>query len=240
MLPFCLGMSFFFLVIRRPPRSTLFPYTTLFRSLGEAVVLQHSRHVQVLYHDAVVVLDQLRGEFVAEVAPPVGDAVVVLGEGDLGPLPALAALDLALGFLYGELLGHHQVRDIAFRSSTISLRCFAAFMNSALASCRARTAQRRSLLQSLSLSSMSSFAALDNASPMAMKLGTMASTFIVRSVSILARLYRDTLLGPFDDGRLDDLPIIGVHAKTLFHGFSSLLGPLLHGLQRLLLGAVVL
>src|SRR5947209_9200085 len=26
-------MSFFFLIIRRPPRSTLFPYTTLFRSL---------------------------------------------------------------------------------------------------------------------------------------------------------------------------------------------------------------
>src|SRR5689334_24517857 len=28
---------FFFLMIRRPPRSTLFPYTTLFRSLVEAV-----------------------------------------------------------------------------------------------------------------------------------------------------------------------------------------------------------
>src|SRR5687768_17882685 len=27
---------FFFLMIRRPPRSTLFPYTTLFRSIGEA------------------------------------------------------------------------------------------------------------------------------------------------------------------------------------------------------------
>src|SRR5436190_17268318 len=27
---------FFFLMIRRPPRSTLFPYTTLFRSLGAA------------------------------------------------------------------------------------------------------------------------------------------------------------------------------------------------------------
>src|SRR5437870_8366917 len=27
---------FFFLMIRRPPRSTLFPYTTLFRSLTEA------------------------------------------------------------------------------------------------------------------------------------------------------------------------------------------------------------
>src|SRR3712207_6964674 len=30
---------FFFLMIRRPPRSTLFPYTTLFRSLP--VVLRH-------------------------------------------------------------------------------------------------------------------------------------------------------------------------------------------------------
>src|SRR5260221_6463279 len=28
-------MLFFFLMIRRPPRSTLFPYTTLFRSLHE-------------------------------------------------------------------------------------------------------------------------------------------------------------------------------------------------------------
>src|SRR6266487_5866289 len=28
----CLSFVFFFLMIRRPPRSTLFPYTTLFRS----------------------------------------------------------------------------------------------------------------------------------------------------------------------------------------------------------------
>src|ERR1043166_9894532 len=28
----CLRVVFFFLMIRRPPRSTLFPYTTLFRS----------------------------------------------------------------------------------------------------------------------------------------------------------------------------------------------------------------
>src|SRR2546430_9893813 len=28
------SLPFFFLMIRRPPRSTLFPYTTLFRSLG--------------------------------------------------------------------------------------------------------------------------------------------------------------------------------------------------------------
>src|ERR1035438_10649780 len=29
----CFCLFFFFLMIRRPPRSTLFPYTTLFRSL---------------------------------------------------------------------------------------------------------------------------------------------------------------------------------------------------------------
>src|SRR3989442_7154978 len=28
------SLVFFFLMIRRPPRSTLFPYTTLFRSVG--------------------------------------------------------------------------------------------------------------------------------------------------------------------------------------------------------------
>src|SRR3712207_7895753 len=32
----CCMVCFFFLMIRRPPRSTLFPYTTLFRSAGVA------------------------------------------------------------------------------------------------------------------------------------------------------------------------------------------------------------
>src|SRR2546428_13656873 len=32
-------LLFFFLMIRRPPRSTLFPYTTLFRSLLSTIVL---------------------------------------------------------------------------------------------------------------------------------------------------------------------------------------------------------
>src|SRR5947209_18401287 len=31
-----LAVLFFFLMIRRPPRSTLFPYTTLFRSLSDS------------------------------------------------------------------------------------------------------------------------------------------------------------------------------------------------------------
>src|SRR3712207_7337907 len=39
---------FFFLMIRRPPRSTLFPYTTLFRSrrLGSVHADRHDRRVE--------------------------------------------------------------------------------------------------------------------------------------------------------------------------------------------------
>src|ERR1022692_5014369 len=46
------SLSFFFLMIRRPPRSTLFPYTTLFRSVWrEQAYLFHAnpRHgLQIL------------------------------------------------------------------------------------------------------------------------------------------------------------------------------------------------
>src|SRR3989442_6022198 len=44
---FQVAHTFFFLMIRRPPRSTLFPYTTLFRSsdLDEAICVK--RFVQV-------------------------------------------------------------------------------------------------------------------------------------------------------------------------------------------------
>src|SRR2546429_5803827 len=46
----CKGLSFFFLMIRRPPRSTLFPYTTLFRSniVGVPPKLEGSRRREVL------------------------------------------------------------------------------------------------------------------------------------------------------------------------------------------------
>src|SRR5947199_6219339 len=60
---FCLSclLSFFFLMIRRPPRSTLFPYTTLFRSglsfkkIGSTLVLKNweSRASVALERDAV-------------------------------------------------------------------------------------------------------------------------------------------------------------------------------------------
>src|SRR5258708_23269438 len=39
-------LFFFFLMIRRPPRSTLFPYTTLFRSPPLAVKTGAARHAR--------------------------------------------------------------------------------------------------------------------------------------------------------------------------------------------------
>src|SRR5256885_12889225 len=38
---------FFFLMIRRPPRSTLFPYTTLFRSYTATVSIASSLHARI-------------------------------------------------------------------------------------------------------------------------------------------------------------------------------------------------
>src|SRR5438552_18933797 len=51
------GLYFFFLLIRRPPRSTLFPYTTLFRSpsdwvVGEALAFVIGAEGQRIYIDS--------------------------------------------------------------------------------------------------------------------------------------------------------------------------------------------
>src|SRR5476651_2839988 len=44
-MTFCFFVSlFFFLMIRRPPRSTLFPYTTLFRSRGGLTEMLETCH----------------------------------------------------------------------------------------------------------------------------------------------------------------------------------------------------
>src|SRR3712207_5406349 len=48
---------FFFLMIRRPPRSTLFPYTTLFRSLWHERDISHSSVERYIGPDATVTLD---------------------------------------------------------------------------------------------------------------------------------------------------------------------------------------
>src|SRR3712207_8769319 len=56
-------LEFFFLMIRRPPRSTLFPYTTLFRSRHAAgarlVVVSHGGALRAF----------LRGRFGREILP---------------------------------------------------------------------------------------------------------------------------------------------------------------------------
>src|SRR5256885_4707398 len=46
-------MFFFFLMIRRPPRSTLFPYTTLFRSVPMISIVCTTRSTKRERHDLV-------------------------------------------------------------------------------------------------------------------------------------------------------------------------------------------
>src|SRR3712207_9589618 len=54
----CKLLYFFFLMIRRPPRSTLFPYTTLFRSAGP-VGLFAARSAWFMGAGRVIVVDHL-------------------------------------------------------------------------------------------------------------------------------------------------------------------------------------
>src|SRR3712207_7930764 len=53
---------FFFLMIRRPPRSTLFPYTTLFRSLNrvDEVIVFHALSDGELVQIADLLLNRVR------------------------------------------------------------------------------------------------------------------------------------------------------------------------------------
>src|SRR2546425_10036371 len=70
---------FFFLMIRRPPRSTLFPYTTLFRSRRRAVATRHGRAPAGL------------AEHVRELVT--ADAPLLVH-----PFPGLLAEDVGMGF----------------------------------------------------------------------------------------------------------------------------------------------
>src|SRR3712207_7963155 len=60
-------------MIRRPPRSTLFPYTTLFRSRYDAVL--------VAAEDGVAV-DELAATLAADVATPGSGLEAITGEAD--------------------------------------------------------------------------------------------------------------------------------------------------------------
>src|SRR3712207_3726011 len=86
-------MGLFFLMIRRPPRSTLFPYTTLFRSLGLAwlfgAVALHTPGARELRRDIQrsEILSRLN-----DVLPPSGPILNALARFD--PFPAIAGPDV--------------------------------------------------------------------------------------------------------------------------------------------------
>src|SRR6267378_2296373 len=73
-------LYFFFLMIRRPPRSTLFPYTTLFRSRDDArdsiAAIHHGFHLAwqhaVALHDRVSITRQHRAVLTAPATGPAG------------------------------------------------------------------------------------------------------------------------------------------------------------------------
>src|SRR5437867_12488836 len=75
-----LSLPFFFLMIRRPPRSTLFPYTTLFRSK---------------YGKRPGIIAFVDGVTAAAVGTITG-AVVVLGKRSITDIPTLAVLLITL------------------------------------------------------------------------------------------------------------------------------------------------
>src|SRR5690348_18355135 len=71
---------FFFLMIRRPPRSTLFPYTTLFRSL--AAPGMEWRRLDLAGIDDLIGHGVYYGAGRSEAAQCAGQSVVVVGAGN--------------------------------------------------------------------------------------------------------------------------------------------------------------
>src|SRR5256885_4564386 len=67
-LPFASFVLFFFLMIRRPPRSTLFPYTTLFRSGVDHLGLQGV--ISLAFDDACSSCHQRSEEHTSELQSP--------------------------------------------------------------------------------------------------------------------------------------------------------------------------
>ena len=103
-------MLFFFLMIRRPPRSTLFPYTTLFRSVGETFCLAVGE-AQAVGVPAVVqdigcvaerVVDSVTGAVARDDADFIRHAVALLRDDDLWRGQHHAALQRQRGWGWDE------------------------------------------------------------------------------------------------------------------------------------------
>src|SRR5256884_7430320 len=68
--------SFFFLMIRRPPRSTLFPYTTLFRSGVDGEIRIHVTNFQAHCRHQLTGIDdgsEVHGHFAEEGTAEIGN-----------------------------------------------------------------------------------------------------------------------------------------------------------------------
>src|SRR5215471_4725544 len=90
---------FFFLMIRRPPRSTLFPYTTLFRSPGTARQSPASQAVPPTGRSQVTMAAALNRALADSLAAD--GRVVVFGE-DVGTLGGVFRVTDGLAARFGE------------------------------------------------------------------------------------------------------------------------------------------
>src|SRR3712207_8766493 len=73
-------------MLRRPPRSTLFPYTTLFRSVRQVGVVEHrGEQVNRADHPTVVLRDEVGRVAVGPVAGHVGSRRLPGEVGVVGP-----------------------------------------------------------------------------------------------------------------------------------------------------------
>src|SRR2546426_4502389 len=104
-------------MIRRPPRSTLFPYTTLFRSGGEAVpllrrgaILDPAPRLVVVWEEQVAALAQpdVDAELLREAAHEVDRLLGQLDQRRRGPLRAHPAAVAARGPLAEVAALEHQ------------------------------------------------------------------------------------------------------------------------------------
>src|SRR3712207_8360770 len=96
-------------MIRRPPRSTLFPYTTLFRSEADAAIVTEPTELELaIAHKGFVWIEiEVAGRAAHGSRPHLGDDAIVKA----GPvLTALGELDARLGETTHPLLGRASVR----------------------------------------------------------------------------------------------------------------------------------
>src|SRR5258706_4231386 len=108
-----LFLLFFFLMIRRPPRSTLFPYTTLFRSH------QFSWIAPNIWHDGhtakLAAADRFASRLVPRIVKALGPRGVLRSEEHTSELQSLTNLvcRLLLGKIKDEHVAYSLYHDIS-------------------------------------------------------------------------------------------------------------------------------